>query len=85
MHENKIAFEHPATFPLAIPNFFIQLLTDTDDIILDPFLGSGTTAIAALKTGRYFIGIEKEPKYVEIANKRIQEFMAQNEIDVRFT
>jgi DNA modification methylase len=42
------------------------------DTILDPFLGSGTTAVACKRTGRNFIGIEKEPKYVEIALKRLE-------------
>lgn len=76
---------HSCQKPTELMEKAIKLTTKPGDVVLDPFLGSGTTAIAALKTGRYFIGIEKEPKYVEIANKRIQEFMAQNEIDVRFT
>ena len=45
------------------------------DIILDPFLGSGTTAVAALNTGRFFVGIEKEPKYVEIARQRVEDVL----------
>ncbi len=50
------------------------------NIILDPFLGSGTTAIAAHNTGRFFIGIEKEPKYVEIARKRLEQAQAQQSL-----
>ena len=51
--------------------------TPTREIVLDNCIGSGTTAIAALNTGRFFIGIEKEEKYVEIARKRIAEHMQQ--------
>lgn len=47
---------HPAMFPLELAKRVIRLYTDADDIVLDPFLGSGTTAIAALQTGRRFIG-----------------------------
>jgi len=50
------------------------------DIVLDPFLGSGTTAIAALNTGRFFIGIEKEKEYVEIARKRLEQAQAQQSL-----
>jgi len=67
---------HPSVKPLDVIQDIVSKCPN--GIILDPFLGSGTTAIAALKTGRHFIGIEKEPKYVEIAKRRIQEYMAQN-------
>jgi site-specific DNA-methyltransferase (adenine-specific)/site-specific DNA-methyltransferase (cytosine-N4-specific) len=70
---------HPAVFPVQIPEFFIRLMTDKNDVVLDPFMGSGTTAVAALKNNRKFIGFEVEPKYIEIANKRIES--TYNEID----
>jgi len=54
--------------------------SNPNDIILDLFIGSGTTAIAAHNTGRFFIGIEKEEKYVEIARKRIAEHTQQQSI-----
>jgi site-specific DNA-methyltransferase (adenine-specific) len=58
---------HPATFPLELPNWFIRLFTRLGDVVLDPFLGSGTTAVAAKRAGRRYIGIEILPEYVEMA------------------
>jgi site-specific DNA-methyltransferase (adenine-specific) len=58
---------HPATFPLELPNWFIRLFTKPGDVVLDPFLGSGTTAVAAKRAGRRYIGIELLPEYVEMA------------------
>lgn len=54
---------HSATFPKPLPTWFIQLFTDPGDIVLDPFLGSGTTAFAAMDLGRYAIGVEINPDY----------------------
>ncbi len=65
---------HITPKPVAMIENIIKHSSNEGDIILDPFLGSGTTAIAALNTGRFFIGIEKEEKYVEIARKRIAEY-----------
>lgn len=62
----KSGLIHPARFPKDIPNFFIQALTDINDIVLDPFLGSGTTAIVAEQLQRRWIGIEIIEKYCEI-------------------
>jgi site-specific DNA-methyltransferase (adenine-specific) len=62
---------HPAPFPEELPHRLIQLYSFTGDVILDPFMGSGTTAVAALKAGRKYIGYEIEPDYVELANERI--------------
>lgn len=64
---------HSATFPSALPTFFINLFTKKGDVVLDPFLGSGTTAQAAKKLGRKYIGIELREEYVALAKKRIQE------------
>ncbi len=50
------------------------------DIILDPFMGSGTTGVAAIQLGRKFIGIEREPKYFDIACKRIEQAVAQGQL-----
>ena len=60
--------DHEAKFPLELPLRLIRMLTEPDGLILDPFMGSGTTGVAAIQTGREFIGIEKEQKYVEMAN-----------------
>lgn len=62
---------HPAPFPLELPNRLIHLYSFTGDIILDPFMGSGTTAVAAVKAKRNFVGYEINEKYVNLANKRI--------------
>ena len=64
---------HSATFPSALPTFFINLFTKKGDVVLDPFLGSGTTAQAAKKLGRKYVGIELREEYVALAKKRIEE------------
>ena len=63
---------HPTQKPVALFEYLIKTYTQPGEIVLDNCIGSGTTAIAALNTGRFFIGIEKEPKYVEIARERIE-------------
>ena len=62
---------HPATFPVALPEWFIQLFTDPLDTVLDPFAGSGTTLVAAKGLGRNSIGIEILPEYCELAKERL--------------
>lgn len=62
---------HPATFPVELPEFFIRLMTKEGDVVLDPFIGSGTTALAAQGLNRKFLGIEMDENYVELANRRI--------------
>ena len=62
---------HPTQKPIALIEALIEIHSCQGDIILDPFLGSGTTAIAAINTGRHFIGYEKEQKYFDIALDRI--------------
>ncbi|HHK5608895.1 TPA: site-specific DNA-methyltransferase [Neisseria cinerea] len=69
--------EHPAMFPLELAKRVIRLYSDEDDVILDPFLGSGTSAIAAIETKRNFIGIEKMEKYANLAIKNIEETKKQ--------
>src|SRR5690606_3789954 len=71
---------HPTVKPVKLMEYLIKLVTPPERIVLDPFLGSGTTAIAALNTGRYFIGIEKEKKYVDIAKKRIANHRTQQSL-----
>ena len=64
---------HPAMFPLQLASRVIKLYTDEGDVVLDPFLGSGTTAVAAIKLNRQFIGIEKTKQYYDIAVKIVKE------------
>ncbi len=68
---------HPAPFPVELPYRLIQLYTFQGDVVLDPFLGSGSTALAALKSGRGFIGYEINPEYVELAKNRLKPLMVQ--------
>jgi DNA modification methylase len=67
---------HPAPFPVELPYRLIQLYTFEGDIILDPFIGSGQTAIAAIKTKRHYIGYDINKDYIKLAEKRIKEFSA---------
>jgi DNA modification methylase len=64
--------EHPTQKPLPLMEWCLQKYSESGDLILNPFLGSGTTAVACKKLGRNFIGIEKEPAYVGIALKRLE-------------
>ena len=66
---------HPAPFPVELPLRCIKLYTFENDIVLDPFIGSGTTAVAALLSNRRFVGYDIERGYVEIAERRIKEIL----------
>ena len=70
--ENKIAYRHPAIFPLKLAEDHIKSWSNEGDLVLDPFLGSGTTAIAALNLNRNFIGYEISGEYCALAEKRIK-------------
>jgi site-specific DNA-methyltransferase (adenine-specific) len=72
---------HPTQKPIALFEYLIRTYTNPGDLVLDNCAGSGTTAIAAINTGRDYILIEKEPKYFEIINKRIAEHAAQPMIE----
>lgn len=65
--------DHEAKFPLELPSRVLQLLTDPGDTVLDCFMGSGTTAAAAIRAGRKFIGVELHERYVQLARARIAE------------
>jgi DNA modification methylase len=62
---------HPAPFPVELPQRLIELFTYEADVVLDPFMGSGTTAIAAVRTRRHFLGFETDEEYVSIARRRV--------------
>lgn len=68
---------HPTQKPVALFEYLIKTYTNPGETVLDNCLGSGTTAIAAINTGRNWIGIEREPKYVEISQKRINDHLAR--------
>ncbi|MCK4693663.1 MAG: site-specific DNA-methyltransferase [Anaerolineales bacterium] len=63
---------HPAPFPEELPRRLIELYTFLDDVVLDPFCGSGTTCLAALKAKRHYIGYEINPEYLRLAKERLQ-------------
>lgn len=62
---------HSAAFPKALPEWFIKLFTQPNDLVLDPFMGSGTTVLVALEMGRKAIGIDIMPEYVEMVKKEL--------------
>ncbi len=70
---------HPAPFPLELPERLIKLYSYQGDVVLDPFVGSGTTCVAALQNRRSFVGYEIEPAYVQLAEQRIRAAQAKLE------
>ena len=64
---------HPAPFPVELPRRLIELYTFRGDLVLDPFIGSGSTAVAAVEADRHFVGFDLEPEYLELAERRILE------------
>ncbi len=62
---------HPAPFPVALPLRLIELYTYRGDLVLDPFMGSGTTAVAAIRSGRSFVGFDTDEGYVQMAEERV--------------
>lgn len=71
---------HPAPFPEELPYRLIQLYSFKDDIILDPFIGSGTTAISAMKSERKYVGYEVNEEYIKLANRRIEPYKTQTKL-----
>ncbi len=69
--ESARRVNHPAPFPVELPQRLIDLYTFKGDIVLDPFMGSGTTAVAALRTDRHYLGYDTDPTYVAAAMERV--------------
>ena len=65
--------KHPTQKPVQLMEFFIKVLTNEGETVLDPFMGSGSTGVAAKKNNRNFIGIEIDENYFRIATRRIQD------------
>lgn len=78
-HMGTIA-QHPTQKPVRLMNWTIQQLPAAASVVTDPFMGSGTTGIAAMQLGRKFIGIERDEEYFEIACKRIEQAVAQGQL-----
>jgi site-specific DNA-methyltransferase (adenine-specific) len=72
--------EHPNEKPIDLVSRLVATHSNRGDLILDPFMGSGTTGVAAVKLGRKFIGIEIEPKYFDIACQRISDALKQPDL-----
>ena len=75
--------EHPTEKPVGLMKWILYNYTHEGDTILDPFMGSGTTGVACVQTGRNFIGIEIEPKYFEIAERRIHDAQQQMRLPLK--
>lgn len=73
--------KHPAPYHPQLPEFFIKWLTDEGDVILDPFMGGGTTAISSLKHNRKFIGFDINPEYIKMTEERIKQEFPNKKID----
>lgn len=74
---SKERTSHPAQFPISVIEKFILGMSNTGEIVFDPFLGSGSTCVAALKNGRKVIGFEISKEYCEIAKQRIEDYINQ--------
>lgn len=72
--------DHPTQKPLELMRWNVRWLTNENDTILDPFMGSGSTGCAAMDSGRHFIGIEREEKYFDIACRRIEDAQRQSDL-----
>jgi DNA modification methylase/mRNA-degrading endonuclease RelE of RelBE toxin-antitoxin system len=79
---NNESWEHPAMFPVKVPEFFIKLTTRRGERVLDPFLGSGSTLMAAEKMKRVCLGIDLQPKYIDIVLTRWEELTGQKAVKV---
>jgi site-specific DNA-methyltransferase (adenine-specific) len=75
---NKVG--HPAPFPVELPYRCIQLYTFKGEVVLDPFCGVGTTAIAAAKLGRHFVCLDNNMEYVQRARERVKEYIFQTRL-----
>jgi DNA modification methylase len=76
----QLSLDHPATKPVELMRYLIEQVSDAGDIVFDPFMGSGTTGVACIQSGRAFIGIEIEPRYFDIACRRIEEAQRQGDM-----
>ena len=81
-HTFKAEYNHPTEKPVEIMKRLCEMTTLEGDTILDPFMGSGTTGVACVQTGRNFIGIEIDPKYFAIAEKRIKDAQQQMRLPI---
>ena len=81
--ESATRVGHPAPFPVELPRRLIELYTYRGDLVLDPFMGSGSTALAAIRTERHFVGFDTDPDYVALAERRVAEERATTTVGRR--
>lgn len=81
-HKDKTAYEHPATFPMDLAVDHILTWSKKGDVVLDPMCGSGTTCVAAKKTGRLYVGIDIHKKYVSLANRQVLKIDSAKQLGV---
>ena len=79
--ESATRVGHPAPFPVELPQRLIDLYTYEGDVVLDPFMGSGTTAVAAVRTGRHYLGYDTDEAYVKAARERADAEVARVQAD----
>ena len=80
--ESAARVGHPAPFPVALPERLIHMNTYEGELVLDPFMGSGTTAVAAVRTGRHFVGYDTDPVYVDAAMQRVRHVHRVDQVQV---
>ena len=80
--ERASRVNHPAPFPVDLPRKCIEMYTFEGDIVLDPFLGSGTTAVASKQTGRKYIGVDLSEEYCKIAEQRVESTPSRSTLEV---
>lgn len=78
--ESATRVGHPAPFPVGLPERLIELYTYKHELVLDPFMGAGSTAVAAVNTSRHFVGFDTEREYVELAERRVAEAVARRPV-----
>ena len=83
--ESATRVGHPAPFPVELPRRLIELYTYRGDLVLDPFMGSGSTAVAAVRTGRHYAGFDTDPAYVDLTGRRVAEERARSVTGPRVT
>ena len=81
--ESATKVGHPAPFPVELPQRLIHLFTYRDDLILDPFMGVGSTAIAAVRTDRRYVGYDLDESYIELAEQRLEEERTRSDVGGR--
>lgn len=82
LKQNAPALGHPAAFPVQLPTFFVQCMTRPDEVVLDPFIGSGSTLMAAEMTKRRGAGLERNPTYCQIVIDRWEQFTGGTAVKV---